>query len=338
MAIVRNGDYALEDFTQVVNKVPRTWNILDNYISVNEFGVTTETVQVDVVTERTETFGDSRRGGQRNSVGAESYVTKHLSTTFFTLDGAVQPSDIQNLRMVGTEQSPMTEEAAIEKISTRIMRFHSALRTKAIVEAIKGTNYVPNGTTEAYNYYSVFGVTKKQIPFDLANPATDPISKIEEGIAHIQDTANDGGDSYNMLVLCSPEFFSALLANDILHTSFMYYQSTQEPLRDRQGGNSIVRRFTYGGAEFVEYRGAFSATGQMIPAGKAYMMPVGVEGMFNIAYSPADHLDYVNTVGEKAYLWVERTPRRASIQSETAFIAYNTRPELVVELTKDASF
>lgn len=331
----------MQDFTLAINKVPRAWNLVDSMNLASTNGVSTETVTIDVITERTNTFGDARRGGERNTVKSETIITKNLTIPFFPLDKAVRPNDIQSLRKFGTENDLATVNDATARIMERLRRYQTALREKVIIEAIKGKSYSPNGTTEVYDYYTVFEVTGKklELTFDLTNTASDPLAKSEEAYAHVIDNADDGASGYEIIALCSPEFFTKLLANDILSAAYINYASLQEPLRDRQGGSSIYRKFTHGGVLYIEYRGAFNGA-KLIPAEEAYFMPLGIQDMFQINHAPADHLDFVNTPGQELYMWVYTDPRgrRIDIESETAMIAVNHRPELIVRATAAAAF
>lgn len=330
----RINDSQMQDFTAAINKVPRAWNIFDELDMIETFGVATETASVDVISEKTNTFGDVRRGGPRTNVEAETSITKALTIPFFSLDGAVRPSDLQNLRKYGTESDNANVNDAVERIMQRIRRYQTSLRSKAMAEAIQGAAYAPNGTVAAQNYYTVFEQTQKVVDFDLANAATDPIAKAEEVYAHIIDNADDGATQYDVIAWCSPTFFSGLLANDTFALAYTHFQSQVNPLRERTGGNSIGREFTHGGIRYVETRAAFNGV-PLIPAGDAYFMPLGIDQMFQQIHAPADHLDYVNTAGQEAYMWIHKDPkgRKVEVESETAFITVNNRPELVVRAT-----
>lgn len=339
----RMNDNEMMDFTTYINKVPRSWNLLDSLGLAETVGTETETASVDVETEKVGTFGDTRRGGSRNFVGSEESITKHLTIPFFTLDGVVKPTDIQNLRKIGTADGLKGTNETVLKIMARIRAFHGALREKALMESIKGLSYSPNGTTQQYDYYDTFEVSSKRLTkaMDLANNATDIIELQEDIFGHIIDNADDGANSYNMVCLASPQYFSSLLANEHLQNSYLQYTTAgrSEPLRDRMGGGSIYREFIHGSVRYIEYRGSFNGQA-LIPANEAFYMPVGISDMFKVHHAPAYHLDYVNTVGQETYMWIHRDPkgRRIDIESETAMLAVNARPELVVRATALASF
>lgn len=328
------------DFTAAINKVPRQWNLLDSMNIAETVGISTETASVDVINEKTNTFGDVRRGANRQYVEAETAITKNLTVPFFVLDGALRPTDIQNLRKFGTENDLTTEAEAVDRISQRIMRYHGALREKALAEAIQGKSFNPNGTTEQYDYYNVFEQTgnKLEVGFDLGNSSSDPLEKAEQVWGHIIDNAQDGASSYEVIGLCSPEFFDKLLSNDIYQQAYLYYQSMNEPLRTRQNGGSVYREFVYGTVRYIDYRGAFNGS-RLIPADDAYFFPAGITDMFKVYHAPADHLDYTNTEGQEAYMWIHRDPkgRKVEVESETAMLAVNHRPELVVRAVSGAT-
>lgn len=326
------------DFTTAINKVPRAWNLLDSMGLAETQGISTLTAAVDVIQERDGQIGDKRRGSNRQEVGAESVITKHLSTSFFPLDSALRPQDVQNLRKFGTENDLDTMGDAAMRAMERIRRLQGNLREKALMEAIKGSSYSPNGTTEVYDYYSVFEVSalQKTVFFDLTNTASDPLAKAEEAYGHIIDNAQDSAASYEVVALCDRAFFTKLLANDTFMQAYLYTQSQVNPLRDRVGGTGPYRQFSHGGVLYIEYVGKFNGV-PLIPVDTAYFLPKGIEDMFNVYHSPADTIADANTVGQELYMWTEETRRKLVVESETSFIAVNARPELVITASSNAS-
>ena len=70
-----------------------------------------------------------------------------------------------------------------------------------------------------------------------------------------------------------------------------------------------------------------------IPAGEAYVLPMGIEGMFQAHYAPADTPELANTQARELYTFMISQHRTIQLQSEFSLLAVNTRPELVVKLT-----
>ena len=188
-----------------------------------------------------------------------------------------------------------------------------------------------NGTVVG-NYLSDFNVTRKEVDFALGTSTTDLIAKTEECIAEIQDKLQSGEAVSNFVALCSPAFFAKLISHATVKEAFKYYQSTQEPLRERLGSGRY-RRFVYNGVEFIEYRGSYNGQA-LIPSGDAYLLPQGASDFAVTYYSPANKFSHVNTIGEQAYVFTYRDPKDSEIviQSESNFLNLLRRPQACVRL------
>jgi hypothetical protein len=65
------------------------------------------------------------------------------------------------------------------------------------------------------------------------------------------------------------------------------------------------------------------------------MLPQGTSDMFKTYFSPANKFQFVNTLGEQAYVFSYRDPKDSEIllQSEANFLNLIRRPQAVVQLT-----
>lgn len=335
MAITRSfeNSFNLTDFTPELLLIPNTWGL------INELGIfnSEPVAQNSITIESTEgTLGlvtDQVRGNRNLANKDDTRKLRSFPLGHYPLDDAIKPEDIQGKRAYGSADMAETEAAVIARKLERIRRNHAVTTEYARAYAIcNGAAYAPNGTI-AVNYYTDFGITKKTIDFVLGTTTTDLIAKTEEGIAHIQDNIQTGEVVNNMVALCSPTFFAKLIAHATVKEAYKYYTSTQEPLRNRLG-SGLYRRFSYGGVEFIEYRGSYNGSA-LITAGKAYLIPQGTQDMFTSYYGPANRFSHVNTLGEEAYVWTFRDPKdiEIQIQSESNFLHLIKRPQAVVELT-----
>ena len=197
----------------------------------------------------------------------------------------------------------------------------------------------PNNTVAHNSFYTDFGVTRKQVAFDLTNAATDVIAKIEEVIAHIQDNSLSG-DSYTGVVgLCSPEFFSALIAQAGVKEAYKFYTSTQEPQRNRLGGNTtLYREFVYAGCLFREIRDGVNGQ-RFLPVNECYFVPMGTQDTFISYVAPSAKLDMANTLGENQYLWVYGDPKgeKEEMELEFSHVHLLRRPACIVKAVKGAT-
>jgi len=330
MAVTRSTTVELIDLTDAVNKMPRTPTVFDQLLDVTDNGISTTTVQVDVATRNLDLMVAQKRGGERTNVKNASYITKSFVVPFFTLDGAVRPTDVQNLRPAGTANDVETVDNVRMSIMSDIRRYHRALRQKAVAEAIKGLSYVGNDLYPAYNYYTEFGVSATTVPFDFTNAGMDPIAQAEIARRTIVDNAQDEASSYEVICICGYKFFDGLLANPTFREAYTYYLNGQQPLRDRMGGNSIYRQMRHGGITYIEVSAEKVAGTPLIADGAAYFMPMGIPDMFRAFYAPGDLIDEANRPGRELYMIEKRDYRSIKMETETSMIVVNTRPELVI--------
>lgn len=335
MAITRSfaNAFEVQDWTQEINVIPNQWGTIGQMGIFREESVAEHVVVFEEITKDGALIVDRVRG-DRATVGKDASRKLHtFAVPHFPYDDAISPQDLQGKRAYGSEGVETLEAVRVRKME-RIRQNHAwtleFARAKAIVDA---TVYAPSGTV-TQNWNTEFGVTRKVVEFDLDVAGTEVLAKIEEGLAHILD--NTGGETVTgTVVLASPEFFADLIKHSSVKTAYTYYQSTQEPLRNRLGGNMAMhRRFSYGGTEFIEMRDSYAGQ-RLIPAGKAFMIPTGTDA-FKTYFSPANRFGLVNTLGEQVYMFESADAKgtKIEIESESNFVNALLRPQLIVELNK----
>lgn len=334
MAITRSFSNAFDvvDYTQELLLIPNQWGLINELGIFREESVAQHTVTVE---SRNGTLGlitDQVRGA-RNLVGKDDTRTlRSFAIPHFPLDDAIKPEDVQGRRAFGSADQAETEAAVIARKLERIRMNHAVTLEAARANTITtGTVYAPNGTV-AGNFYTDFGVTRKEIDLALGTSTSDVLGKSEEGIASIQDGIQSGEVVGGMVALCSPTFFAKLISHATIKEAYKYYSSTQEVLRNRLG-SGLYRRFQYGGIEFIEYRGSYNGQA-LIPAGDAYLLPTGTQDTFVSYFSCANKFAYLNTLGEQAYVFTYRSPNDSeiTIESESNHLHLLRRPQAVVRL------
>lgn len=334
MAITRSFSNAFDvvDYTQELLLIPNQWGLINELGIFREESVAQHTVTVE---SRNGTLGlitDQVRGA-RNLVGKDDTRTlRSFAIPHFPLDDAIKPEDVIGKRAFGSADQAETEAAVIARKLERIRMNHAVTLEAARANTITtGTVYAPNGTV-AGNFYTDFGVTRKEIDLALGTSTSDVLGKSEEGIASIQDGIQSGEVVGGMVALCSPTFFAKLISHATIKEAYKYYSSTQEVLRNRLG-SGLYRRFQYGGIEFIEYRGSYNGQA-LIPAGDAYLLPTGTQDTFVSYFSCANKFAYLNTLGEQAYVFTYRSPNDSeiTIESESNHLHLLRRPQAVVRL------
>ena len=333
MAIIRSFDRPFEmvDLTEELNLVPNTWGLINELGIFRNESVTQHTVMVESTSGSLSVIGDTVRG-VRNLVNKDdTRQIRPFAIPHFTLDDTVSPMDLQGKRAYGSDNADTEAEVVARKLE-RIRRNHAITMEAARAYALTtGAIYAPNGTV-VDNYYTSFGITRKEIDFLLGTSTTELTLKVEEAVAHIQDNQLSGEVMSNVVVLCSPEFFGKLITHATIKDAYKYYTSTQEPLRQRLG-SGLYRRFVHGGVEFIEYRGSYNGS-RLIPAGDAYALPMGSSDTFISYFSPANKLSLANTLGQEVYAFQYRDPKDEGLllQTESNQLHLVRRPQTVVRL------
>lgn len=333
MAVVRSNDFQIVDLGATLEIVPRQYRLITGMDLFRSYYGRTTIAQVERVDEIITDIPARRRQAERNYVGSEKAQLKNFNIPFFPLDRQITPADVQNFRQYFTADAPKTVQDVVTRVVARIRKSHEQLKEKAMFQAVMGKSWSPEDITAQYNYYTEWGVTQHTADVNFTDPAIDPSDIIEsEARAYIVDNAGDNGDNYDVIVLASRKWFSALIAHPLVVNAYQYYSSAAEPLRRRLGmgtESANYREFIHKDIRYIEDISGY------VPAGEAYILPRGIEDMFQIHFAPADTTSDANQVAEELYMWYKSSAynREEKIESETSFLTVNCRPELVVKST-----
>jgi hypothetical protein len=339
MAVIRSyaNGFEMYDYTEELMVIPNVWGLINSLgIFGQSEGITTPTLTIEKITKSGAVILDRVRG-DRNYVSKDYTREMHAFTVpHFPLDDYISPKDIQGKRAYGTPERIETLAEVRARKLERIRFSHAQLLEVARAKAITaGTVYAPNGTV-SIDWYSSWGISRKEVDFDLDTTTTDVIAKCEEVIAHIQDNMLSGEMASNFVAICSPAFFAKLISHATLKEAYKYYRDGQQILRDRAttgaGPDVRYRNFDVGGILFIEYRGTDLAGTALIPTNDAYFFPVGTRDSFRTYFSPAEKFDLVNTIGQEAYMfeYPDTKGEKIEIQSESNMINVLRRPQIVV--------
>ena len=331
MASARNTDFTLLDYSEEVNMIPRVWTLIDSMNMFDPMNIESTVAQVERIQEISSLIAARARGGERNYTGSENAMTVNFNVPFFPCDRGITSQDIQNFRKYGEGNAPKTLQDQVTRVMERCRRNQALTKERVMVEAIKGNSYLgTGGVGTLYNYYTAFGETQATADVDFTS-SVDPSATIETSARlPIASAAQDEAGGYEIVALCGTTWFSAFIAHAKVREAYSQYSSQQELLRERQGGNSIYREFTHKNVRYIEYPENTS-----VPAGEAFIFPMGIAEMFRIYYGPADDAMMANELGQELYLWYKEDQfnRQYKVESESSMLAVNTRPELVYKST-----
>ena len=334
------NNFAVQDWTEELAMIPNIRTPLSDLGIFRSEAISQTTVSFEQTFGTLGLIGDVHRGGNVLANQDETRKIHTYKVPYHKVIDYLTQADVQGIRAYGSADAAETKAAVMERKMVRMKR--SALMTEEYAKfyaLTQGKIWSPNGTVAHNSFYTDFGVTRKEVAFDLSNAATDVVAKTEEIIAHIQDNSLSGDAYTGVVALCSPEFFSALIAQAGVKEAYKFYSSTQEPLRQRLGGNTtLYREFTFAGCLFREVRDGVNGN-RFIPANEAYFIPTGTQDSFISYVAPSAKLDMANTLGENQYLWVYGDPKgeKEEMELEFSHVHLLRKPATVVRAVKGAT-
>lgn len=330
MPVSRNGDFQILDYTGLFEVTPRVNKLVTSLGLHSQYFGSTTVAQIERVVESTDAITAKQRGGERSYATSEVATIKNFNIPFFPLDRQISRQDIQNFRAYGDPNAPKTVQQEVDRVMRRLRRAHANLFEKALITAMFGASYAPGDTNATYNWFTEWGVARKDADVNFTTATVNPADVIEaEARKHIIANAGDNADEYQIMALCSPTWFSGFISHPLVVDAYDKYSSAQEPLRQRLGGDMINRIFTHQGVTYVEDISGY------VTAGDAVIYPEGIEGLIEVVYAPADTFADLNQPAAEAYVWYKESDylREAKVESEASFLVVNKRPELFVQST-----
>lgn len=268
--------------------------------------------------------------GAQNETGkrvVRSFVVPHLP-----LDDTLLPAEYEGVRAFGSEND-LSSYVTIMNDKLQAMKNKHAITLEHLrMGALKGLILDGDGST-LYNLYDEFGVTQKSISFVLGTTTTKVRTKCLAVSRHIE--ANLKGETMTgVKVLCSSDFFDALIEHDDVKAAYANYGEAE----DRLGGDPR-KGFKFGGLIFEEYIGnapdAAGTTRKFIADGEAHAFPIGTMETFKTYVAPADFVETANTIGQEFY--AKQEPRKfgrgIDIHTQSNPLPLCQRPGVLVKLT-----
>lgn len=332
--IFQNPAFSLAEMTDSIIRLPYNIYSLTDELGIfgDERGVTTRTIQVEERGGSLNLLPSVVPGGPPTLNHSAKRKMKAFVIPRIPLDDVVLPDDVAGIRDFDTESfmtvmSLMTEK--LQEMRNKLDITKEWLR----MGALKGVLYDGDGTTVLYNFYTEFGITPYVVNFNFSSSTFDVLGTSMNVKRHMEDFLH-GDFMTNVMCLCSPEFFDALVSHPQVRDAFKFYQRAAYQL-----GNDARMGFEYGGVTYREYRGnATDLTGttrKFIAAGEAQFFPLGTRTTFRLYNAPANFNETINKPGLPYY--AKQEPRKFNegidIRTEANPFPICRRPELLVRAT-----
>lgn len=336
----------LVDITEPVNLIQNKWGL---YNALNlfspEYG-TQKVVQLSRSHETVSILEDVQWDGRKPTLPGVENGWNVFRVPHFPVQDMITPQDLDgnidiDALMRGEISVPLTLQKVMYTKLERIRRAAALTLEFARAQLIRdGSVYAPNGTVIT-NYYNEFGLTRDVFNLDLGNITSNPMGKMNDVYGSVQDSVMDGDVYTDIVALCSPKFFEALISNPFVVESYQYFQQPQgmDILNQRLGTVAPLDRryrvFNYAGIEFIEVRGGIGGQ-PYVEDGEAYVFPRGTNS-FRTHYAPANKFKSVNQTAQELYLFSTTGEKddKIELEGETNFMNSCVRPQIIKTLTID---
>lgn len=317
--------FELASLTASINAIAFKPQRLGQLGIFEEEGITTTAAKVEQLNGALSLVSTAPRGGPGQAVLGDKRKELTFAVPHIPALGGLDADELQGVRMFGSESTLDSVTAARDRLLAK-MRAGLELTIEAHrLGAIKGQILDKDGSV-LQDLFSAFGVVQNTHAFALPTDATKVKQKVQEAIIKMENAL--GGAAYSgVRVLCGAEFFNAL-AN---HPNVEKFYLNQPAAMGLTG--DPLQAIQFAGVTWERYRGVSGCT---VADDEAYLLPMGVPGLFITRYAPANYLETVNTLGIPMYAKAE--PRALGkgydIEAQTNPLNLCTRPQAIVKLTK----
>lgn len=252
----------------------------------------------------------SERGTPRPRETRDRRTVRNFSTVRTAMTDSLKASEIQNIRAFGSE----TElEAVLTEVMMRMgkLRQNLALTMEnRLLGMVKGQILDSDGSTVIADWYTEMGISvPTEIGFNWA-ARTGVHKYIKQNVIRpiMKSLGGRAPAGMRIVALCGDDFYDSLIENSEVRATYLNWLAAQE-LRGNAGGiGQVYETFSFGGVDWINYRGTDDGTTVALASDKCRIFPTGVPGMFDEVLSPGENLDFVNTLGQPVYAGLFQDP------------------------------
>lgn len=337
----------MTDLTGVIRLIPNQYGLVNSLGIFSQRGTPLTSITIDRVDDDMTLLDSVTRGARGVEYNNGEVVQQYaFPIPYFTDFERITPDELQGVREAGTMDLKRFDTVRARKLQKLRMR-HDMTMEFMKMQALKGKVVDANGRVFA-DLFTTYGYTKKTFNFELGNDATNVSEKCREVVRYIEDNAMMGGavNGENIYILVDSIFFDKLVKHPSIKEAYLFYQSTQEPLRDSLRATDGYQKFTHAGLTFVEYRGQFkdkrgqvhklvSIAGKNEGVGHAFpnlgAMNSETYPMFS---APARKMEYVNTLGQELYTFEYELARGEGYEYEyhSSNLPLCLRPQMLIDV------
>ena len=327
--IFNNDAFSVSQLTDTIIDIPRVPTMLGDMGLFTESGISTLTFMIERKGAELNLVPTSPRGGVGQPTKDRNRKLIPLATVHLQENDPIMADVVQGVRAFGSETEVETIQSVVrERLDLLKQNIDLTLEWHRL-GALKGKVLDADGSSVILDVYDAFGMTKTQQAWNIetANTTIDPVELTYNLKRAIRNKLGGRGFS-GVMVVCNNDFLRNLLKHNKMKEAYALWRDGAFNRTDSMGADFVFNDVTF---KVYDYD---IGGNPVIGAGYAYAYPMGVPGMFQTVYSPADYMETVNTRGVPYYAKQERMrmDKGVELEAQSNPLCYNKFPEAVIEL------
>lgn len=323
MPLSNNSIYGVEPLTQAINKIPAVPTLIRSKGIFKPELLTTTTVKVEEKEGILSLVQSRARGVPGEPVKEHRKPPETFETIHLVKNDIVYADEVQNLRAFGKSVAQSVQERVLGKAAA-MKNDIELTREHLMLGALKGKILDADGTTELYDLYKKFGLTRAEHAWNLSSDKVN-VSTLADKL-HLDFAKKAKGETIGQLIaLVSPEFMETLINHKSVYDVYLRYNQAAQ---QREGDTYI--HFVHKGIDFIVYAEQFES-GLKIGADEAVVLPSQSRNAFREFFAPADMNSTVNTPALPYYLTREVLKHDTGwdLRAQSNVLPLVLRPDLV---------
>lgn len=314
MDVFNGRAFHMTEMTAALNRTPHLPTFLGAQNIFEPKPVRTISVSIEQKAGTLSLIQTSERGAPLQQADREARDIRDFRTVRVAKGDTLHAYEIEGIRAFGNESELMQVQAEVAARLTNLNNDVELTMENMRLGAIQGIVLNADGST-IRNWYTEWGIAQPaEIDFELDDPATDVRAKCN---AVVRAMARASGGAWvanrtEVHALAGDDFFDNLTGH--AHTRDTWLN--QQAAADLREGNAFSS-FKFGGIHFHNFRGTDDNSTVAVGSSLCKFYPVNAPGVFQVAQSPGETFDFVNTPGQRVYaMLVPDRERNAWVKPE----------------------